>query len=91
MATNARFVKVDAEHVVQACEEAQAKLDGAPAEVELDFSSVPRIDPKALRAMEHLADTVDGQGTRVVLRGVSVDIYKVLKLVKLAPRFLFRP
>ena len=40
--------------------------------------------------MENLADTVDGKGTKVVLRGVNIDIYKVLKLMKLSPRFAFR-
>ena len=31
----------------------------------------------------------DEKGVKVVLRGVNVDVYKVLKLVKLASRFSF--
>ena len=58
-------------------------------EVVLDFSSVRRIDPSALRAMEKLAGIADDKAVKVVLRGVNVDIYKVLKLVKLTPRFSF--
>ena len=50
-------------------------------EVTLDFSSVRRIDPGALRAMEELARMADEKDVKVVLRGVNVDVYKVLKLV----------
>ena len=31
----------------------------------------------------------DAKTVKVVLRGVNVDVYKVLKLVKLTPRFSF--
>ena len=48
-----------------------------------------RIDPSALRAMEDFAGIADDKGVKVVLRGVNVDIYKVLKLVKLTSRFSF--
>jgi anti-anti-sigma regulatory factor len=64
-------------------------LNGAGGEVILDFSSVHRIDPRALRAMESLAGTADDKDARIVLQGVNVGIYKVLKLTKLAPRFSF--
>lgn len=90
MATSALWVKVDEERVSQALLEAGENLGGADAEVVLDFSSVHRIEPAALRAMEHLADAVEGKGTKVVLRGVNIDIYKVLKLMRLVPRFAFR-
>jgi hypothetical protein len=39
--------------------------------------------------MEELVDRADNQSVKVVLCEVNVDIYKVLKLVKLAPRFSF--
>jgi anti-anti-sigma regulatory factor len=55
----------------------------------LDFSSVRRIDSGALRAMENLASSADHNATKVVLRGVSVDIYQVLKLTRPATRFSF--
>jgi len=57
--------------------------------VVLDFSSVRRVDPSAVRAMEGFADTADDKAVKVALRGVNVDVYKVLKLVKLASRFSF--
>ncbi len=90
MATNAVFVKIDGAHLAQALQEAGERLDGAQSEVVLDFSSVHRIDSGALRAMEHLADSVDKHKTKLVLNNVSIGIYKVLKLMKLAPRFTFR-
>ena len=48
-----------------------------------------RIDPSAVREMEKLAGVADDKAVKVGLRGVNIDIYKVLKLVKLAPRFSF--
>jgi ABC-type transporter Mla MlaB component len=48
-----------------------------------------RIDAIALSAMAEFADIADSKGVKVVLRGVNVGVYKVLKLVKLASRFSF--
>jgi anti-anti-sigma regulatory factor len=81
--------KVDGERLVHALQKAGQQLDGADGEVVLDFSCVRRIDPSALGEMEKLADIADDKAVKVVLRGVNIDIYKVLKLVKLAPRFSF--
>jgi anti-anti-sigma regulatory factor len=83
------FLKIDEERVVQALQEAGDKLDSAEGEMVLDFSSVRRIDPSALRGMEEFAGIANGKGVKVALRGVNVDVYKVLKLVKLASRFSF--
>ncbi len=90
MAMNAVWLDIDGECVLQGLEEALARLDGAEGEVILDFSSVRRVDPSAVRALENLAGTADKKAARVVLRGVNIGIYKVLKLIKLAPRFSFR-
>jgi anti-anti-sigma regulatory factor len=89
VATIGMRFEIDEERVVQALQEAGEKLDGADGELVLDFSSVRRIDPGALREIERLADLADEKAVKVVLRGVNIDIYKVLKLVKLAPRFSF--
>ena len=72
-----------------ACKRPGETLDTARGDVVLDFSSVRRIDPSALREMEELAGIADEKAVKVVLRGVNVDIYKVLKLVKLTSRFSF--
>ena len=89
MAVIAVWLHIDEERIVPALQEAQEKLDRVEGEVALDFSSVRRIDPGALRAMEQFADVADIKGVKVVLRGVDVGVYKVLKLVNLASRFSF--
>jgi anti-anti-sigma regulatory factor len=89
MAVIAVWLKVDEGRVVQALQEADEKLDSVEGEVALDLSSVRRIDTNALRAMEEFASIADAKGVKVVLRGVDVGVYKVLKLVNLASRFSF--
>ena len=83
------FLKIDPDRVAGDLQAAGSKLDGAPVETVLDFSAVSRIDPKSLVAMEELARIADAKAVKIGLRGVSVEIYKVLKLVKLVPRFSF--
>lgn len=89
MATIPVWLKIDEERVVPALQEAGEKLDGSEGETVLDFSSVCRIDPHALRAMEEFVGVADDKGVKVVLCGVSVGVYKVLKLAKLSSRFSF--
>ena len=89
MATIAVMFKIDGECVVHALQQAGEQLDTANGQVVLDFSAVGRIDPAALAAMEELAGVADGKGVRLALRGVNIDVYKVLKLARLAPRFSF--
>jgi len=50
---------------------------------------VRRIDPSTLLALQAFAGTADKKAVKVVLRGVNIDVYKVLKLMKLTPRFSF--
>ena len=89
MAMIAVWLKIDEERVVQELHEAAEKLDSTEDEVVLDFSSVCRIDPGVLRAMEEFAGVADNKGVKVVLRGINVDVYKVLTLVNLTSRFSF--
>jgi anti-anti-sigma regulatory factor len=89
MAIIAVFLSIDEQRVALELKEAGEKLDSAEGEVFLDFSSVRRIDSSALRAMEDFARIADEKTVKVVLRGVNVDVYKVLKLVKLTQRFSF--
>jgi anti-anti-sigma regulatory factor len=89
MTMNAEWLEIDGEGVVQALQAASETLNTAKGDVVLDFSSVRRIDPSALRALAGLAAAADEKAVKVVLRGVNVDIYKVLKLVKLTSRFSF--
>lgn len=89
MAMTAVFLNIDDQRVVSALQEAGEKLDSTQGETALDFSSVRRIDSSALRALEEFARLADEKTVKVVLRGVNVDVYKVLKLMKLTRRFSF--
>ncbi len=90
MPMNTVWLKSDGAGAVPALQEALGHFDSAEGEVILDFSAVQRIDSCALGAIEKLAGNADTKGVQVVLRGVNVSVYKVLKLMKLEPRFCFR-
>ena len=90
MASDGVWLSVEGERAVHALHEARKTLEGARGEVVLDFSSVQRIDSGALRALDELADTASHKRIQLVLNNVSVDIYKVLKLMGLTSRFSFR-
>lgn len=83
------FLNIDEARVVAALREASEKLDGTKGEAILDFSSVCRIDSSAVRALAELAQAAEEKNVKVVLGGVNVDVYKVLKLMKLTRRFSF--
>jgi anti-anti-sigma regulatory factor len=70
-------------------QEAVDKVTNGEREVSLDFSGVERIDGNQVRALEELAGLTDGKSVKVVLRDVNVDVYRVLKQLKLAERFSF--
>jgi anti-anti-sigma regulatory factor len=89
MATIAVLLKLDEQSAASALREASKELQSAEGEVAVDFSSIRKIDASALKALEELAGQADAKGVKVRLRGVNVDIYKTLILVRLAPRFSF--
>jgi anti-anti-sigma regulatory factor len=83
------WLNIDEKRVVTALQEAGEKLNGTTSEAVLDFSSVCRINSSALRAMEEFVGVANDKGVKVLLCGVNVGVYKVLKLAKLASRFSF--
>lgn len=89
MATIAELIAIDPQNVTRSLLQAAEKLSSAPADATLDFSTVPQIDASVIGALEEVARIADERSVRIVLRGVSVDVYKVLKLVKLSRRFSF--
>ena len=89
MAMNTGFPNIDEASVLPALREAREKLNGTECEVVLDFSSVRRVGQDALKAIEELASVAGKKNVRVVLRGVNVEVYKVLKLMHLTGRVLF--
>jgi len=89
MATIEVWLNINGQDTARDLESAREKLDSADGELVLDCSSVHRIDPSALSAMEKLADAAQDKQIKLVLRGVSVEVYKVLKLVRLTSKFAF--
>jgi ABC-type transporter Mla MlaB component len=83
------WLEMDEKNLLRALQEAGEKLESVQGELVLDFSSVLRLDSRSLLAIEEFTALAADNGVRVVLRGVNVGIYKVLKLVKLASRFSF--
>ena len=83
------ILRIDEQQLTAALRNAVQKLDGAGGETSVDFSSVRRIHPSGVQALEELARVAEEREVTVTLRGVHVDVYKALKLVKLTGRFLF--
>ena len=90
MARDVVRLSVEGERVAHALREARKMLESSQGEVVLDFASVHRIDSGALRALDDLADIACGNERQLALSNVSVDIYKVLKLMGLTPRISFQ-
>ncbi len=82
-------VVLEQEHLVRSLRESQEQLNRADGEIVLDFSGVQRLDSAVLGTIEDLVTSADSKGTKLVLRGVRADVYKVLKLLKLASRFSY--
>jgi anti-anti-sigma regulatory factor len=83
------FRNIDEQNVAEGLRQAAGTIDRAEGEACLDLSSVCRVDSSALQAMEELVRVADEKGVKVILRGVNVDVYKVLKLTNLTRRFSF--
>jgi anti-anti-sigma regulatory factor len=83
------FVQLNTQDTAAALQQATEKLDSADCELVLDFSSVSRIDSNNVLALQDLADKADKKAVKLALADVNVDVYKVLKLVKLVDRFSF--
>ncbi len=89
MATIAENLRIDSAGIASLLQQAAEELERANKDVVVDFTSVRRIDPRSLRTLEQLAGEADKKKITVTLRNMNVDVYKVIKLAQLAPRFLF--
>ena len=85
--TAAEFCKLQPGRVAECLREAGKTLGETHGALILDFSEVGRIAPEDLQALEKLAAQETANPGCVALRGLSVDVYKVLKLSRLASRF----
>jgi len=82
------YLEVAGDGAARAIESAREKLESGE-ELTLDFSHVARVNPSALRALEALAQAAEEKAARIALRGITVEVYKVLKLARLTSRFSF--
>ena len=89
VATMAMRFRVEQERITSIVQEAAQKLEKTDVDLVLDFSSVSRLDPSAVEALEKLSQSAESRGAKIVLREVNIDIYKVLKLIGLTPKFEF--
>jgi anti-anti-sigma regulatory factor len=89
MTTACESIVVNGEYVAETLKDVCGKLPSTGGEVLLDFFFVQTLDPAAIKGLEDLAGTADVLKVKVILRGVNVEIYKVLKLSDLTSRFLF--
>jgi anti-anti-sigma regulatory factor len=89
MPTNLECIRIDKERVAESLRDVLARMECAGLELVVDFSSVERIDAGALGALREIAEAADGRSVTVALSGVSVELYRVLKLTKLAQRFTY--
>lgn len=89
MATVVASAKIEKESIVSSLEEAERQLGAAEGDLVLDFTSLRWLDANAVRAMKQLADAAGAKGVKIALRGVNVEVYRVLKLLELTPRFSF--
>jgi anti-anti-sigma regulatory factor len=90
MKSQSTLIRVDGRTAAQSLTEARAALpEEAGADVVLDMSSVTRVDPAAVNALTDLAAAAEARQQVATLRGVVVDVYRVLKLTGLAARFRF--
>ena len=81
--------EIDEEHVVEGLQAVRDKLATVGGEVLLDFFFTQQLDPSGLQVLEALAGDAEVMKVKVVLRGINVDVYKVLKLAGLDGRFVF--
>jgi hypothetical protein len=82
------YLEVEGDNATGALQGACEKLESG-GELTLVFSRMVRIQPGAVRGLEALAQAATEKTAKVTLRGVNVEVYKVLKLARLASRFSF--
>ena len=89
MTTNGTWFKVNEKHTSQDLQADVNSIDRGDSELVIDCSELARLDTRAIATLEALSKKADEHRVKVVLHGVNVDVYKVLRLIKLAPRFSF--
>ena len=89
MATTSITPEQERDDMLRAVRQCREQIDSASGQLTLDFSSLRRIDAQLLNAVEEVAEAAEQKNVKVELQGLNIGVYKVLKLMKLAPRFIF--
>jgi ABC-type transporter Mla MlaB component len=89
MATISEWVKIESETLSTSLKQAHQKVSLAQGDVVLDLSSLLRLDTETLLGLEELLSFADEKQVKLAMRGVTIDVYKVLKLSRLSSRFAF--
>lgn len=89
MPKTAECFKVDANNVAESLGKASEFISAEEIDLSLDMTEVRRLDARAVKALEDLASSAEKNRLKVELIGVNVEVYKVLKLMKLDPKFTF--
>ncbi|MDR3747976.1 MAG: STAS domain-containing protein [Acidobacteriota bacterium] len=89
MTTVPAYLEIDADQVSESLQRVCEKLTASHDDVCLDFANVRRIGPDSLKVMEKLAGLAEEKAVKASLRGVNVNVYRVLKLARLTSRFSF--
>lgn len=87
--TTSENIVVNGERVAETLKELCGCLSPNGSDMLLDFFLVQSIDPAAIEGLEQLAEAAKLASVKVILRGVNVEIYKVMKLSDLTDKFLF--
>jgi anti-anti-sigma regulatory factor len=87
MATLSSILRIEGDRTAECLAEVVGRLDSCRGEIVLDISEMRRIDSKVLKILEELASSAEARGLTIRLHGTNIDVYKVLKLTKLASRF----
>jgi anti-anti-sigma regulatory factor len=83
------FLKIDEQSLVASLEKLAEQMDVDKLELALDFSAVHRVDSRGSRAIAEFARKTEENNIKVVLRGINIDLYKTMKLMRLTRHFSF--
>lgn len=79
----------DEARTLEILSEAAQKLATGNGDIILDFSAVRRLDVELLHGLEDVVGIAGQKAAKITLRNVNIDVYKVLKLMKLTRRLSF--
>lgn len=82
-------VDFEEQRLMISLEKAAQNLERHEGEIVIDFSSVRRIGTNGLMYMEALSTSPRERNATIVLQNVGVDVYRILRLLKLNQGFSF--